>query len=115
MLDDVSVGALHAALDGLAVRQRAISDNIANVNTPFYRAKSVAFEADLRRALEDGDASPAASPTVTVSPEPVGLTFSNVDLAKETVASANTQLAYDLALRATGDRFGIVRAAIRGA
>jgi flagellar basal-body rod protein FlgB len=114
MLDDVSVGALHAALNGLATRQRAISDNIANVNTPFYRAKSVGFESELRSALDDGDDPLSAGATMTVSPEPVGLTYSNVDLAKETIASSNTQMAYDLALRAVGDRFGLLRTAIRG-
>ena len=114
MLDDVSVSALHAALNGLATRQRAISDNIANVNTPFYQAKSVGFESELRNALADGADPLSADETTTVSSEPVGMTFSNVDLAKETVASSNTQLAYDLALRAVGDRFGLLRTAIRG-
>ena len=115
MLEDVSVGALHAALNGLAARQRAISDDIANVNTPFFRARSVAFEGDLKRALDSGENPLEVSPTVHVSMEPVGLTYSNVDLAAETVSSVNTQLAYDLALRATGDRFSILRTAVKGA
>jgi len=115
MLEDVSVGALHAALNGLAARQRAISDDIANVNTPFFRARSVSFEGDLKRALEDGENPLEVTPSVQVSTAPVGLTYSNVDLAAETVSSVNTQLAYDLALRATGDRFSILRTAVRGA
>lgn len=114
MLEDVSVGALHAALNGLAARQRAISDDIANANTPFFRARSVSFEGNLKRALEGGDDPLSATPTVKVSMEPVGLTYSNVDLAAETVSSVNTQLAYDLALRATGDRFSILRTAVKG-
>ena len=48
MLEDVSIDALQAAMHGLSARQRAISDDIANVNTPFYRAHSVTFEADLQ-------------------------------------------------------------------
>ena len=64
--------------------------------------------------LADGADPLSADETTTVSSEPVGMTFSNVDLAKETVASSNTQLAYDLALRAVGDRFGLLRTAIRG-
>lgn len=114
MLEDVSVNALHAALNGLAERQRAISDDIANVNTPFFRARSVSFEGDLKRALDGGGNPLDVSSTVTMSSEPVGLTYSNVDLAAETVSSVNTQLAYDLALRATGDRFSILRTAIKG-
>jgi flagellar basal-body rod protein FlgB len=115
MLEDVSITALHAALNGLSVRQRAISDDIANVNTPFYRAKSVAFEGDLRRALADGEDPMEVAATVTRSTAPVGLTFSNVDLNEETMSSVNTQLAYDLAIRATGDRFSLLRTAAKGA
>jgi flagellar basal-body rod protein FlgB len=113
MLDDVSVRALHAALNGLAERQRAISDDIANVNTPFFRARSVAFEGDLKQALEDGTDPAEVTPTVIQSMDPVGLTYSNVDLASETISSVHTQLAYELALRATGDRFTILRSAVK--
>jgi flagellar basal-body rod protein FlgB len=115
MLEDVSITALHAALNGLATRQRAISDDIANVNTPYYRAKSVAFEGDLRQALENGDDPLEVTPSVSLSTDAVGLTFSNVDLNAETMSSVNTQLAYDLALRATGDRFSLLRTAVKGA
>jgi flagellar basal-body rod protein FlgB len=114
MLEDVSITALHAALDGLSARQRAISDNIANVNTPYYRAKSVAFEGSLQQALSDGSDPMSATATTTESTAPVGMTFSNVDLNTETVSSVNTQLAYDLALRATGDRFTLLRTAVKG-
>jgi flagellar basal-body rod protein FlgB len=115
MLEDVSVRALHSALNGLAARQRAISDDIANVNTPFFRARSVSFESDLKAALAGGDDPLTVTPTVTLSTAPVGLTFSNVDLNAETMASVDTQLAYDLALRATGDRFTLLRTAVKGA
>ena len=40
MLEDVSIDALQAALRGLSQRQQAISDNIANVNTPYFQARS---------------------------------------------------------------------------
>ncbi len=113
MLDDVSIGALHSALDGLAARQRAISDDIANVNTPFFRARSVAFEGDLRRAVADGRDPMSARPTTVMSQAEPGLTGNNVNLADETVAATNTQLAYELALRATGDRFSLLRSAAK--
>lgn len=116
MLDDVSISALHAALNGLAQRQRAISDDIANVNTPYFRARSVSFEGSLKQALASGE-NPVTTTraTTTFSSAPVGLTYSNVDLAAETISGVNTQLAYDLALRATGDRFTLLRTAARGA
>jgi flagellar basal-body rod protein FlgB len=115
MLDDVSINALHSALNGLSERQRAISDDIANVNTPYYRARSVEFEADLRNALTMGDDPMQVTPTVRFAGDSGGLTGNNVDLDAETVASVKTELSYQLALRATGDRFQLLRTAIKGA
>lgn len=115
MLDDVSINTLHAALNGLAQRQRAISDDIANVNTPYYRSRTVAFETDLRQAIERGREPLDVQPQVVYSAAPAGLTENNVNLPDATVASVNTQLAYELVMRATGDRFSVLRAAGRGA
>jgi flagellar basal-body rod protein FlgB len=114
MLDDVSVDALQAAMRGLSARQRAISDDIANVDTPFYRARSVSFEGDLKRALDGGRDPLSVAPTTVVSNAPAGLNGNNVDLTAETMASVSTELAYQLALRAAGDRFSLYRSAIKG-
>ena len=113
MLDDVTVGALQAALNGLAARPRAISDDIANVNTPYFKARTVAFENDLKRAVETGRDPMTVRPEVQVSQAPGGLTGNNVNLTDETVAAVKTQLSYELALRATGDRFSVLRSAVR--
>jgi len=115
MLDDVALTALHSALSGLSARERAISDNIANVNTPYFKARSVSFEGELKQALADGNDPLSVDPRVTYSQAPGGLTGNNVNLADETVASVNTQLAYELALRATGDRYSLYRTAAKGA
>jgi flagellar basal-body rod protein FlgB len=114
MLDDVSIDALQSAMRGLSARQRAISDDIANVNTPFYQAKDVGFEADLQRALDDGEDPLGVTPTTTLSSAPAGLNGNNVDLTAETTTSVKTELAYELALRAAGDRFSLYRSAIAG-
>jgi flagellar basal-body rod protein FlgB len=114
MLESVTIDALHAALDGLAARQRAVSDNIANVNTPYFQARSVSFEGSLQDALASGsDPLTATTDQTTYSSAPVGATYSNVDLASETVTGVNTQLAYDLALRATGDQFTLLNTAAK--
>ena len=115
MLNDISISALHSALTGLSARQRAVSDDIANVNTPFFRARRVEFEGDLKRALETGE-SPTSSvvPQVALTDDPAGLTGNNVDLEAETLIGVETQMRYELALRATGDRFNLVRSAIKG-
>jgi flagellar basal-body rod protein FlgB len=115
MLNDVSINALHSAMDGLQARSRAISDDIANVNTPYYRARSVTFEDSLRRALNSGDDPLTVQPGVLFSDAAGGLTGNNVDLEAETVLGAKTELSYELALRAAGDRFSLMRTAIKGA
>lgn len=43
---------LKTALDGASMRHTAISDNIANVNTPGYKRKTVNFEGVLENELE---------------------------------------------------------------
>jgi flagellar basal-body rod protein FlgB len=115
LLNDISISALHSALTGLSARQRAVSDDIANVNTPFFRARRVSFEGDLRQALASGeDPASTVGPQVTMTDDPFGLTGNNVDLDAETVIGVETQMKYELALRATGDRFTLLRSAIKG-
>jgi flagellar basal-body rod protein FlgB len=115
MLDDVSIDVLQSALRGLSAREQAISDNIANVNTPYFTARRVEFESALRRAVAEGADPMGAPPSAFLTSDPAGLNGNNVDLNAETVLSAQTQMAYDLAARAVGDRFTLVRTAIRGA
>jgi flagellar basal-body rod protein FlgB len=115
MLDNVSMRALHAALDGLATRERAVGDDIANVNTPYFTARRVAFEDQLRSAIESGDDPMSVNPAITPTSDPAGLTGNNVVLEAETLIGVETNLAYELVLRATGDRFSLLRTAVRGA
>jgi len=44
LLDDRATRVLRSALDGLALRQQAISSNVANLDTPGYKASRVSFE-----------------------------------------------------------------------
>ncbi len=46
-----TVQTLKTALDGLSAQQEVIGQNVANVDTPGYRAQKVDFRAALRRAL----------------------------------------------------------------
>lgn len=43
-----------AALDGLAMRQEAHAQNLANVDTPGYRRKTVDFESTLQEMVNAG-------------------------------------------------------------
>jgi len=111
MFDSVSYVALNSALDGLALRQRAIAENVANIQTPGYHAKKVQFEDALARAVDGG--SGAASATVARSLEPTRLDGNNVNLDEETLLNVDTNLRYQLATQAVDGTFSGVRAAMR--
>lgn len=55
----------HPALDGLSARQRAISNNLANADTPGYKAQDVAFETRLQQKIQQRQGQQLA----TVHPE----------------------------------------------
>lgn len=109
--DGVAV-TLHSALDGLALRQRVTADNIANVDTPGFRASAVHFEDSLRSAIAEGRITYAA-PEATTSPtsDPGGFTGNNVDLGAQTMTAMQSVFRYQLLARAAGDRYEILRIA----
>ena len=47
-----NVNVMEKALNGLSSRQRAIGENIANVDTPRYKRMEVEYERQLRRAVK---------------------------------------------------------------
>ncbi len=105
-------GVLHTALAGLNLRHDVIADNIANIDTPNFRASSVDFESSLRTAVArggvpDGGVALTATPTMT----PVGPNGNNVDLRKETMAAMQTVFQYQTITRAVSDRLALVRTA----
>jgi flagellar basal-body rod protein FlgB len=76
-------------IDATDVRHRAISNNIANVNTPNYRRMDVEFEQQLARELSSSKNTNSSS-AITSKPEMVltpGLTAradgNNVDIDRE--------------------------------
>ncbi|MFK4731506.1 flagellar basal body protein [Agromyces mediolanus] len=111
MLESVSSLALASALDGLAERQRAIANNIANVNTPFYTAKRVQFEDALAASIEAGDGR--VRPTTQNSLEPTKLNGNNVNLDTETLSNIDTVLRYQFAAQAANGQFTSLRTAMR--
>jgi flagellar basal-body rod protein FlgB len=108
---DVTVDAIHSALNGLAMRQRVIADNIANVNTPGFQAKKVEFENALASAVSNGSGSVGGN--VLESLEPTRLDGNNVNLDHETLANVDTGLRYQLMLRAMDGKFGLLRDSLR--
>jgi flagellar basal-body rod protein FlgB len=111
---------LATALDGVSARQNVIADNLANVDTPGFRATSVDFESQLKAAIADGSFAEAdgmpvdVEITSTPTETPVGANGNNVDLRKETLAGVQSQYQYQILTRAVSDRFNILKTAVVG-
>jgi flagellar basal-body rod protein FlgB len=110
VLNSVTTVALTSALNGLALRQDAIANNIANVNTPNYQAKRVSFEDALAASVKAGDGHVEA--TTARSLEPTNVNGNNVNLDTETVSGTDTVLRFQFAAQSVGNEFNWMRAAI---
>jgi flagellar basal-body rod protein FlgB len=113
--DDVSSSALRVAVTGLSARQTAIANNIANVETPGYKARKVKFEEALLGAVAHGKSPSGVTPSVQTSLEPTRLNGNNVNLDEETLSHIDTTMRYQLTLRALDSKYGLLRDAIKGA
>lgn len=62
MLDPIQAAqpllALEKALHSLALRHEVIANNVANVDTPFFKRSEVAFQEKLQSVLRGGEPSP---------------------------------------------------------
>ena len=114
MFDDVSSSALRVAVTGLAARQNAVANNIANIETPGYRARKVEFEEALRGAVAKGLSPLGVAPQTKDSLEPTRLNGSNVNLDEETLSHIDTTMRYQLTLRAMDTKYAMLRDAIKG-
>ena len=120
-LDGVSVTLMNKNLDGLWTRQQEISDNIANVETPGYKSKTVRFEDQLKAVLSGSPANSKEAaaaiqnvqPEVTVSDDKsIRADGNNVDAVKENIELVRTQMNYMYSLRELSDYFSRIRYAI---
>jgi flagellar basal-body rod protein FlgB len=114
LIGDATMSALHYALSGLALRQRTIADNTANIETPGFLAGKVDFEDALRTSVSDGTDPFGTAPSTLRSLEPTRTNGNNVNLDEETMAGSQTNLAYQLATQALTAKFQQLRIAAGG-
>ena len=58
LFSDISSRTAKLALDGLSLRQQAISRNLANIDTPGFKAQTVNFQETLTRMVDKGNLLP---------------------------------------------------------
>ena len=112
-ISDTTMTTLHAALTGLAQRQRVSNDNIANINTPGFLAGRTDFESSLRTQIADGDTPTITGGSVSRSLAATRTDGNNVDLDSETVIATETGMRYQLALQALNGKYDLLSSAMR--
>jgi flagellar basal-body rod protein FlgB len=113
-IGDVTSDALRVALRGLDTRQKAIANNVANVETPNFSAQTVAFEDSLRGALMGDSDVTSVQPVVAQSQAPTRLNGNNVSLDTEILAQSETELRTKLVVQAINAKYALLRTAITG-
>ncbi|MBN1826871.1 MAG: flagellar basal body rod protein FlgB [Candidatus Eisenbacteria bacterium] len=116
--------ALRRLMDLSAARQRVSAENLANVNTPGYSRREARFADELNRAegatIDPVETRPghrasgapeAPSIEVVEDPETLG---EGVDMEKEMVSLAETQLRFAVSARLATLKIAGLRNSIRG-
>lgn len=111
---DNTVTTIEYALRGLSQRADVRADNVANMNTPGFRARQVSFSEELRGALRGGQPAIAAAPRVSISPGLPDATGNTVDLETELVGMMQDNLLRDGMVAAFNFKLGVLRSAIAG-
>jgi flagellar basal-body rod protein FlgB len=119
-MDSVPMTLLQKDLDGLWTRQRAVTNNIANFETPGYKSKSVSFEDLLRAQVSDPSKTDEETVQGLENVQPVTEELQDVyradgngvDLEKESLNLARTQLNYSYSLQELSDSFARLKTAI---
>ena len=107
---------LTRALDLTSLRQRVVSENIANIDTPGYQTRDIDFAGEFRRALGEDD-SDVASSTVAVhalrglEQRPDG---NNVSIDRESLLMAQNQLQFQTGVALLRSEFSRLQMAISG-
>ena len=132
---DLTSKLLEKTLDGLSRRQQAISNNMANVDTPNFKATEVSFEEDLASAIRRQPSADTLSMNVSdtrhigafpeqvdvdgISPRATQLLTTsmrndgnNVDVDREMTRLAETQLFFQAATQLVNVKFNQLKQAI---
>ena len=106
---DRTTQAVEWALKAQSERQRVVAHNIANVNTPGFKATKLDFESSLAEALRGGGTARA---TQTATNDPVALNGNNVNLEGELETLDKSNIHYEALTSALTAKFSQLRTAI---
>lgn len=102
---------LEKILDVASARQKILASNIANAETPGYRAKDINFAQELGRALDGKETKPVTFDAPTTMPSKDGNTV-NIEIEMGKVAE-NT-MTYETAVQLLGMKIRMIKDVVRG-
>lgn len=122
-----SISLLEQSLDYATVKQRVISNNIANVDTPNYKAKDVHFRAlleqEMNRTFRVQLTNEKHIPISVSGYSPIQITTSSVqynhngnsvDMDSEMVKLAENQIYYNAMVDRLNGKFQTLKSVIKG-
>jgi flagellar basal-body rod protein FlgB len=103
-----------------SLNQKLISGNLANINTPGYRAKELSFESALRQSLEDQVLQMVRSNSEHMAPDeplqamqaPEVVETGQVDLDAQMVALTKNSIEYQHMVGILNKKFTMLKTAI---
>lgn len=119
-LFDKNVQVLEKSMDMYLVRHSVIADNIANAETPQFKARRVDFEQELQRAADQQDVGlgrniASITPNVYQDTESeVGSDLNTVDMDREMADLTKNDLKYSAATQSISKKFALLKYAIGG-
>lgn len=122
-LNEISINALQKSLDAVWLRQKVISNNIANAETPGYKSYSVVFEDVLNSAIDGRFDDPDLLQNAFEMTDPyvvqdkgttAGQDGNNVNLDKENIELARAQLQYSYLVQTLNSEINRLKYAING-
>ena len=103
---------LEAAMRGSWQRETALTNNIANADTPGYQPQEVNFESALQSAIGTGEAVSQMQFQAETRPQQAGPNGETVSVDQEAAKLAENGLDYQALTQVLGARNNIMRSAI---
>src|SRR5437762_123536 len=114
---------LSAALSGLAARQRTIANNVANVDTPNFKASEVRFEDALQtaisrgqngRSVDRGSLKAAVTHSSVNNQSSTRADGNNVDVDREMEMLGEANLTYSALTQVMSSRINVLKNVVNG-
>jgi flagellar basal-body rod protein FlgB len=103
---------LEAAMRGSWQRQTALTNNLANADTPGYQRLDVNFESALQSAITSGESPAEMEFQAEPQPPQAGPNGSGISVDQESAQLAENGLDYQALTQVAGARNSIIRSAI---